>query len=149
MSTNTVIVPPGMSYVNAFRALYIRAREHPAFFDARSEFIRVEEETVSTSKKVASIFGEMITGCRAWYEVISLVIGEVITDYRSLYMDHMGGRVLRTDFIGFPFLDTRLYDETYGPGSAQKALDSYANIPSSLRFDANDTYRFSDLINRN
>lgn len=120
MSSTTVIVPEGMSCVNAFRALWDNSQP-AAFFDSFPGLISRHAELVSTAEKVAQLFKS-----------------------RTCF-DYEGGRMLKTDFTNFPELDVRLYDRAFGPGAAQRALQRYAGIPSHLRFDVNNSYKFADL----
>lgn len=125
----TAIVPDGMSYVNAWYALYNNNTEVAQFYQANSEKLSPQEEMVSTSEKVARIFKEHPRNC-----------------YPLFYMEYEGGRKMKVHFCDFPKLDVYYYDQTYGIGAAQKALDNYNTVAPELRFDKNDSYRFSDLI---
>ena len=50
------VVPQGMSYVNAWYALYSGIPKTPQFYQAHPDQLPAEEEKVSTSEKVANIF---------------------------------------------------------------------------------------------
>lgn len=122
MTINTTItVPAGMSYVNAFHALWKNSK--PAtYFSINNISDEPQASTVSTAEKVAELFKN------------------------KTYFDYEGGRMLKTNFSNFPQLAIRLYDRDFGIGAAKKALEEYNKIPSSERFDQNDSYEFKDLI---
>ena len=124
-------VPTGMSYVNAWHALYSQANEKGAFFNANPASAASQEDMVSTSEKVANLFRSYPTNKAPLY-----------------YMEYEGGKKMKVHFCDFPQLDIYYYDQTYGTGAAQRALNEYDKIPSANRFDKNDSYRFSDLRQR-
>ena len=120
-SPSTVIVPEGMSCVNAFRALWENSK--PArFFSIMSVSDAPQAATVSTAEKVADLFKT------------------------NTYFDYAGGRMLKTNFSEFPKLDIHLYDRDFGSGAAKKAIETYNLKPSEERFDKGDSYKFGDLV---
>jgi hypothetical protein len=55
------------------------------------------------------------------------------------YVSHICNTPIETDFAEFPYLNTEKYDQIYGLGAAQKALDIYNQmIPPSKRYDKYD-----------
>lgn len=122
-SSSTITVPPGMSCVNAFHALWNNSK--PAIFlQGRPEIESAQAETVSSADKVAELFKS------------------------QTFFDYEGGRLLKTDFSDFPTLQARLYDRDYGAGAAQKVIEQYNNIVPSERFDKNDSYKFEELTKK-
>lgn len=122
-SPSTVRVPEGMSYVNAFRALWENSKLAAAIqMLAISDSLQAS--TVSTAEKVAELFKT------------------------HTYFDYEGGRMLKTDFCKFPELDVRLYDRDFGSGAAKKAIEAYNLKPSEERFDKGDSYKFEDLVKK-
>lgn len=122
MTSNAIPVPDNMSYVNAFRALWENSKP-AAFFATHPETLQAQEATVSTSEKVVQFFKSL----------------------NGTYVDYAGGRLIKTDFREFPELRVFGYDQNYGIGSARKAISDYSRIPSSERFDKNDSCHFSEL----
>lgn len=119
----TITVPSGMSCVNAFRALWENSKP-ASFFSLTSISDSAAITTISTAEKVANLFKN------------------------HTYFDYEGGRMLKTNFSKFPELEIGLYDRDFGTGAAQKALEQYNKIPSSERFDKNDSYKFEELVIR-
>ena len=126
--SSQAVVPEGMSYVNAWYALYSGIPKTSQFFAANPDQLPAEEEKVSTSDKVANIFKNYPPNRQPPY-----------------YMEYEGGRKMKVHFCDFPQLDVYNYDADNGPGAAQRALDNYALVASENRFDLNDSYKFSDL----
>ena len=122
MSLNVAIVPEGMSYVNAFRALWENSKP-AAYFNDHPEKLTPQEATVGTPEKVVQFFKTL----------------------KGMFVDYAGGRLIQTSFEKFPVLTVHSYDRNYGIGAAQKALTHYNQIPSKQRFDSNDQCRFSEL----
>lgn len=117
-------VPRNMSYVNALYALWLKSQ--PArFFEAFPEKQASEEAIFQTAEKIVLFVTE--------------------TRRSSFYIDYVGGRLIKIEFNNFPHIDHCRYDKVYGLGAAQKALQEYDLVPSSRRFDRNDSHRFSDL----
>ena len=117
-------VPGDMSYVNAFHALWKNAPHVSYFSHPKSDQIRKSKESqVNTAQKVYALF--------------------IRTN--EMYIDNVGGRVLKTNFKDFPRLNVTGYDKTHGKEAAQKAIKEYNIIPSDQRFDKNDGFHFLDL----
>ena|SRR3972149_9693059 len=127
MATVHAYVPEGMSYVNAYRALWLQA-EPVGYFAAHEEALRVQENQASTAEKVATLFRKYST-------------------HRSplFYMEYEGGRMIKVHFVNFPKLEVYYYDTKYGAGAAQRALDAYNATPRAERFDPNDSYSFNAI----
>ncbi len=128
MTSNTATVPKGMSYVNAWYALYQGATVVGQFFETHPDQLLKQQELVSTSEKVANLFKNYQTNGFPLY-----------------YMEYEGGKKMKVHFCDFPKLDVYYYDKTYGDGAAQRILNQYNQIPPENRFDKNDSYLFSDL----
>ena len=128
MASNTAIVPEGMSYVNAWYALYRGANQRGGFLENNPEKWTGLEELVSTSAKVADLFKNYPTNRFPLY-----------------YMEYEGGRRMKVHFCDFPKLDVYDYDASYGQGAAQRILDYYNETASENRFDESDSYQFSEL----
>lgn len=123
MEPSIVKVPADMSYVNAFQALWMNSK--PArFLEANPELLDRQESIVSTSEKVVKFFKEL---------------------NGNYLLDYAGGRLIKIDFRNFPVLTADGYDKEYGFGAAQIAISFYDLIPSSKRFDPDDSCRFSEL----
>ena len=122
MTAHTAVAPEGMSYVNAFRALWENSQP-ASFFRERPETLPRQEAVVGTSEKVVQFFKNL----------------------PGTYVDYAGGRLIKTDFSEYPKLAVVSYDRQYGIGAAQKALDAYNQTPKDRRFDKNDACRFSDI----
>lgn len=118
------IVPPKMSYVNAFRAIWEKAKIPPAIGLSSKQISELEEEQVSTSEKAANF------------------IKKSVYNYK---IDYVAARRIKVYFTHFPRLFVDHHNQIYGVGAAQKALDEYDKIPTELRFDKFDSYKFSDL----
>lgn len=130
MKSYTATVPEGMSYVNAWHALYEGATEVGQFFEMHPDQLSQQQELVSTSEKVANLFKNYPTNKLPLY-----------------YMEYEGGKKMKVHFCDFPTLDVYYYDKTYEIG-AQSMLDNYSKIASADRFDKNDSYCFTDLSNK-
>ena len=113
----TATVPPGMSCVNAFMALWQKSKPIEL-----AGFISIEP--ISSAEKVANLFR------------------------KNTYFDWIGGLPIKTNFSNFPELDVSIYDDYFGMGAAQKALEEYNNTSSDQRFDRNDFYQFDYLTRR-
>jgi len=127
----TAIVPEGMSYVNAWKSLWLKAKpkgDHEFDDEAYDKAMLA----VTTAEKVASLFINFPSNSSPAYS-----------------MDSEGGRLMKVHFYDFPKLNVYIYDDSYGTGAAQRALDEYNEIPPDQRFDKNDSYRFSDLSRAN
>lgn len=122
MTAYVAKAPDGMSYVNAFRALW-RSSQPANLFYVDSETITRQEAVLATSEKVVQFFKNL----------------------PCTYVDYAGGRLIKTDFSEYPKLAVVSYDREYGIGAAQKALDAYNQIPKDRRFDKNDACRFADI----
>jgi hypothetical protein len=116
-----ILAPEGMSYVNAYHALYRSATSYEED-TARS----ISEEDVNTAEKVALMFRDF----PAWIEP-------------KYYIDCEGGRSIKVSFEYFPLLDVTGYDRIYGIGSALRVLQEYDNVSTRDRFDRCDRYRLS------
>lgn len=108
-----------MSYVNAFYALYQNAKisnpEHNKTENRSEDF--------DTPEKVVAFFKSQ----------------------KDLGIRYAGGKWIGTNFQFYPRLNPMGYEDQYGVGAAQRALNEYKRVPSAERFDKNDSYRFSDL----
>jgi hypothetical protein len=114
--SKTITVPEGMSYVNAFRALWENAKPPSDYNDPDLE------ATLTTVEKVITFF--KVNGC---------------------YVAAAGGRLLEANFIHFPELGVSGYDAHYGKGAAKKALDQYNQLPNAKKLDKNDKRPFSEI----
>lgn len=128
MTAYTATAPEGMSYVNAWYALYTGSTQAAQFFAIHPELLSSQQELVCTSEKVANLF-----------------INYPSNRYPLYYMEYEGGKKMKVHFCDFPKLDVYYYDQTYGDGAAQQILENYNRIAPANRFDKNDSYRFSDL----
>jgi hypothetical protein len=127
----TTIVPRGMSYANAFHALYNAGR--PAkYFDEHPAGLQDVEAQVSTAEKVTELF-------RVTLEA---------QNEKSLHIEYGGGHIIKTNFIDFPMLDVTEYDAQHGGGSANLALRKYDVVSTKNRFDKEDQLKFEDLFPR-
>lgn len=113
----TATVPPGMSCVNAFIALWRESRPIGLGFLASTE-------PISSAAKVALLFTE-----NTYFDWVA---GRPIKTNFSKFPK------LDVSIYESP--------EYFGPGAAQKALDKYSEIPSNERLDTNDSYEFKNLI---
>lgn len=125
-TTTTFKVPQGMSPVNAFHALWKNSRV-AAFYQMYPDSplpgtsLQDVEARVDTAGKVAALFREYLS------------------------FDYEGGRRIKIDFSSFPCIDPTDYDQQDGIGSAQAAIEAYAQVPSKDRFDRNDFHQFEKL----
>lgn len=95
----TVRVPDDMSSVDAFDALYKNA-------------------TVFGMGQYAPSSGDSPTS--PWNTI------QVFKSYcHRGQCDYVRGKYMKVDFLNFPELDVNNYDQHYGEGSAQKAIDTY------------------------
>ncbi len=117
-------VPEGMSYVNAFYALYLSAT---TFEEDKITCIRAED--VATAEKVFFVFRNFPDYIKPKY-----------------FIDCEGGRSIKVNFETFPILEVSKYDQIYGIGAAELALKQYnERVSSRDRFDKWDLYRFLEL----
>ena len=120
--------PLGMSYVNAFYALW-RKSKSPEFLRLHPEWLKRSEKNVATADKIASLFQQKVSHSRD-----------------TVFLDYEGGRIILTCFDFFPLLDVERYDAIFGAHAAIHALNEYHRIPPAQRIDKDDRYRFSELL---
>jgi hypothetical protein len=107
-----------MSYVNAFYALYRNAKISNQEHSKENKF-----DDFDTPEKVEAFFKKQ----------------------KDLWIGFAGNKWIGTNFQFYPRLRPIGYEDQYGVGAAQRALDEYSKVPSVERFDKNDSCRFSDL----
>lgn len=126
MSKDLYTTPHGMSYVNAFRALWENSR--PAlFFQLTGTSDASQAELVATAEKIETIFQQH-------------------KKQHVVYFDYVGGRLIKTDFSKFPQLHIGSYDRAYGCGAAEKAIQSYHNRIANKKIDPDNFYDFQKII---
>ena len=126
-------VPSGMSYPNAFHALWKNARPSKSFEDSRQQ--KSTEATVSTAEKIVEVFLANIEYAAKNFD----------SSENPFFITNEGGRDMQVDFKHFPQLDVSEYDRIYGNGTANILLYAYSLIPSQHRFDPKDSYHFRHL----
>lgn len=109
----TAHVPEGMSSVDAFNALY-----ENAIIIGMGKYATCSGQTPGTPWNTIQIFKRYC--------------------YND-FCDYVRGKYMKVDFQEFPELDVTGYDRKYGPGSAQKAIDTYQQTmdKSDLKYDLN------------
>ncbi|MBN1914632.1 MAG: hypothetical protein JW769_01935 [Parachlamydiales bacterium] len=120
-------VPDGMSYVNAFFALYTNSLPS-IFFSMNIDLLHIEEEKISIVENVVTLFKKHAR------------------EITRLFINFEGGHRIKVYFQEFPILHTYHYDLAYGIGSAQQALNIYNQTSSKARFDSYDRHQFSELF---
>lgn len=123
LTTAFANVPPGMSCINAFHALYENA-EMGKEYKKKHSLIKFELDKVNTAEKIAELFKA------------------------SASFEYVGGKLIKIDFSSFPKLDVSEYDKAWGVNAAKNALDKYKLVPSEDRFDKGDRYQFEILIGK-
>lgn len=127
VSSNMIVVPKGMSYVNAFRALWENAKPDAEVTAYKISRILAESEVLTVKNVVQAI------------EMRAMSI-QILKGKQSVYM--IGGRWINVNFLTFPNLDVTMYNSLYGKNAAEKTLLKYNVIPSEQRFDKNDNCHF-------
>lgn len=122
-----VNAPEGMSYINVWHALEKHA-EPKGFMTVNAEAFQEAQQCTASCVKVDQLFQNF-----------------PLNRHPPFSMDYESGKALKVHFDQFPKLYIENYDSLYGKGAAERILQEYAKIPSKDRFDANDTYQFSDL----
>jgi len=118
--------PIGMSYVNAWWALY-QAANLPA--DTEASIMAQQKQLISNGATIARIFFEHCT------------------DQTPLFCrEEFAGKKMDVHLCDFPIINPDGYDKLYGAGAAQRALTEYDRVPSEDRFDRNDQCSFETLI---
>lgn len=112
--------PEGMSYINAFWAIYGSASR---------------DTQGMTAQRIAAIFHERIT---------------IVTQYGgNLYFNDLDGRPIGIDFTDFPILTTATHDSSPDivkfHGTAESLLNAYNQVPPSERLDKNDRISFAPI----
>ena len=124
-----VDVPKGMSYINAWFALYRNAPDVSDVVSTDSPLMANRETEVATWEKVVLIFKKYPIGRETLY-----------------WMDSEGGKPMHVHFHRFPVLEVSQYDLLNGAGAAFRALKEYnAMTPSAKRFDPHDRCSFAEL----
>lgn len=127
-----ITVPSGMSYINAFTALWLAAVP-------QSKQQRMNSKAVDNPKKIQNLMLQMTT--------LQLV---VTNNKRNIvhfkcFIAVVGGKQLNVDFARFPEIQIAGYDALYGHRAAKKALDDYHNLADDKKMDRG--YRhFSELM---
>lgn len=124
MSSHTMItVPKGMSCVNAFHALWENSK--PAtFFETHPDLLAQQEAAVGTAEKVTNLF------------------------QASAKFDYVGGRLIKIDFSKFPKLEVSRYNQYFGRGSAQKAMETYLKRSASEQLDPGNVCQFTAPVKK-
>lgn len=133
--TSTAKVPDGMSYVNAFYAIYQRT---PGSMSLMA-LIGSDSGALSTPESVKKIFQDAL---KSSLHIVPLDHNRVV------WIDYAASKRMKLHFGPFlhGVINTEFYDAIYGPGAAQSALNEYDKIPKENRFDPNDACDFNELI---
>lgn len=119
---NCVVVPDGMSYVNAFRALWVHSQ--PSSFLMGDPF--AAEDQAAKVERLDQII-------------------KLFKRSTNFYFDYEGGRLIKSNFSRFPILEVETYDKVNGKGAAMKALEAYHRIDPFNKMDPTDRYQFEFL----
>ncbi len=128
-----ITAPQGMSYVNAFYALWKDLEPCDMYVLHDQGKITEGPLDFNTAKKVADFFikNSRNRGSSSKY-----------------FVDYAAGRRVKVFFDEFPKLHVGYYEDKYGnkgTAVAKRVLEEYSKVPSDLRLDNGDKYRIEEL----